>query len=274
MNTNYSIDWISVTMGQEDVHIPKQVATPELTIKRGMMGYSQQIEYPCGARYLWDERREDRHMIYSGETLRRLSSEICSFDILKFHIENGHKIARIDIAIDVFDSGATVQEFSDLWAKNRVITRARAGTLIADPRGENGDTFYLGSRKRKRKLLRIYDKGKEQGTDMDWLRFEMQYNGGSARSAARAIYSATDIPAVMRGQLSAYAKFSHQTFHDLMKDTSDSPVHHEIPYKPDSREYWIEKTVIPALRKHEAIHPGTMQRIFKSVMVHVDQKTR
>jgi hypothetical protein len=117
-------------------------------------------------------------------------------------------------------------------------------SLIESPAG---DTFYLGSRSSE-KMVRVYDKGKEQGVPQDWLRIEMEFKGESAsRAADAAQYNVSNLIAPL-------AKFFDVAGNSLLDaiwmvapdDAADGywPLKEAPP-----RERWFYTDVLSALRK-------------------------
>lgn len=121
------------------------------------------------------------HTIYSGSALRRIEQMdgTTGFDILKHHIEAGHNIARVDIALDFVNCGLSVSDFVDSWHEGNCVTRLRSANIVKSLDNE-GYTLYIGSQKARKKLVRIYNKGAESGTDTDWVRVELQLMGKPA----------------------------------------------------------------------------------------------
>lgn len=93
------------------------------------------------------------------------------------------RITRVDLACDDYDGCYSID-----WA----LAQYQAGAfdkrgqrpkpkMIDDMGSGDGRTFYLGSRTSEN-LLRVYEKGKEQGDrDSSWVRFEAQLKGSSRR---------------------------------------------------------------------------------------------
>ena len=266
LRVNCSIDWLSVTTEHGRGELSPVNMKGEKILGKGMMGYAQSYRFDNGLIHLWDANRPEVHIIYNGSTLKKLPGGFDEQWLVEWHLGAGHKVTRIDTAIDVFDSGHTISEFADVWASGNVKTRARTGTFISDPRGDNGDTFYVGSRKKKRKLLRVYDKGLEQRVDEDWIRFEMQYNGGAARSAARQVDTAQDLYTLFAGQLASFCSFEHPLFRELTADIKKIPVRHNMPTGLDKRLEWVMSSVVPALVTLEREQPGFMMFLASEIL--------
>lgn len=88
----------------------------------------------------------------------------------------GVRITRVDLAHDDFAGTRSVQTAMDLYdAGAFTIRRSPSCKLMQTGRnGEGGRTFYVGA-SRNGKMLRVYDKGKEQGDLLSpWVRWEVQ----------------------------------------------------------------------------------------------------
>jgi len=85
----------------------------------------------------------------------------------------GWYVTRMDAALDVFDCSLfpVMVDAAKRWAASRDMVTNLAGDWIACERGR---TFYLGSRS-SRCFHRIYEKGRKERTDPNWLRCELEY---------------------------------------------------------------------------------------------------
>ena len=190
MNTAYSIDWLSVTFkGQAtDLDLRKALSFgfPLKTWGRdkGKFGYQQAFIHPFGIMVMSNHARPEMgvHVSFSGRALRSLAEQgQASIDLLKWAINQGGRISRIDLAIDVFDVEINPIELAKCARVKDVPGTARKWSYVKGHDG--GTTAYLGSRKSER-FLRIYDKAAEQGrSDILWTRFELELKSDSARAA-------------------------------------------------------------------------------------------
>jgi len=269
-----SIDWLSVTTphGRGALY-PKPLGT-EYEEKSGKMGYECCFVYQSGITHLWSKNRKEHHIIYSGKTLKNVVEVMPIQQLVQFHVDLGHRVSRIDTAIDVFDSGTPVQDFAEDWKHNRVVTRAKSGLLISDPKGLSGDTFYLGSLKKRRKLLRVYDKAAEQNVDKDWIRLEMQYGQGAARSSAKQIADCESLSETIIGQLRGFARFQVQVYTDIVENALTVNVAHNLPSGVSKRKHWLNTSVTPALVAQELETPGFIRDYLHYVETCVELKRK
>lgn len=260
------IDWLSITSQLADSPVSPPSILGQYEQGKGMMGYNESNHYDTGIIHLWDEGRTDVHCIYSGKTLANIKDTMTAQSLVQFHAKQGHRVTRIDTAIDVFESGLLITEIAELWRLGKVVTRSKHGLLMSDPRGKNGDTMYIGSRKRKRKLLRVYDKAKEQNVDGDWIRFEMQYAQGAARSAAKAISETVQVDRTIIGQTAGFARIQHKVWEAIQHGVSELKTKHDRPASGGATLSWVWVNVLPALVKLEKQKPGIMALLYNEVI--------
>lgn len=272
MEVYSSIDWLSITAPHQRGTITPVQATERYIEKGGRMGYKVTYQYESGVMHLWSDDRPEVHCIYSGKTLARMTGIMSGRELVQWHLDLGHRVTRIDTAIDAFDSRCEVTEFAKEWATGNVKTHARSGLFISDPKGESGDTLYVGSIKKRRKLLRIYDKAKEQRVDKDWIRFEMQYGQGAARSASKTIADSPDsLGRVIMGQMRGFCEFNHPVYQNIIENAESLKTPHDMPKGRTGREAWIWSQVVPALVKQEVDEPGYMGEIFREVYKRIER---
>lgn len=94
------------------------------------------------------------------------------------------KVTRLDLALDLFDTGGHPLDMYHAFKCNQVATTTKSVTIFSKEGvdDDKGSTVYFGSRQSDR-FTRVYDKGKEQHTDLDWIRIEMELKGARALAA-------------------------------------------------------------------------------------------
>ena len=168
---------------------------------RGGVGYDLGARHITGVKKLKSSTREDMgiHVIYSGTSLRRIEEhyKMDLVDLLRFHRLKGDKVARLDVAIDLINTGVAVDDFVRDYHEKRVRTLTKQGTVI---KGLDSDdyTFYIGSRKARKKLLRIYNKAAEQKIEGDWIRVELQVMGKPATNLADILVKSDNVGRVSK----------------------------------------------------------------------------
>lgn len=119
-----------------------------------------------------------------GRVLVQMSGEGCGsvsrWDAMRAWLETlpDLRLTRVDLAVDLYDGEYTVDDCRTWYEEGKFITQGRrpisntAGDWIS---AERGRTLYVG-KAANGKMLRCYEKGKEQGDlDSAWTRFEVQF---------------------------------------------------------------------------------------------------
>jgi rhodanese-related sulfurtransferase len=109
-------------------------------------------------------------------------------------------VTRMDAALDVFDAAlfpVLVDAAKKIAAERDMVTNV-AGDWIGCSRGR---TFYLGSRS-SRCFHRIYEKGRKERTDHNWLRVELEYKPQSKEDRfAATVLTAPQVWAMHAGPI-------------------------------------------------------------------------
>lgn len=267
------IDWISVThKGSAEIVLPEALPTAKKEDK-ARNGYTHAFKHSTGIIEMYNPDRPDMglHFVYSGKVLQQINQlyGVTRDDILRTHTTTGGKVSRVDFAIDAKDSGISLLQ---LWEE---LEGKSAKTLSKHSRtqtGENGgDTVYIGSRKTRTKLLRVYDKAKEMGDFVsDYIRIELETRGDIARNAVRVYqdngYSASFITSAIRG-------FCHFPCNDKWCSVcSTNPS--KIPtgaHVTTDRERWLIKTVAPSLAQAMHDNPNFFSDFIQHVTFHYNE---
>jgi Replication initiation factor len=188
METSIRIDWISVTSRSWGAMPHNDLDGQKTQKTKGAMGYTQARKYIVSGVLVMhnpDNPKMGQHIVYSGNSLSILEHlGTKSIEILKYHLDEGHMIARLDIAIDVYDSSLSIESLAAQVKEKKHNTNSKKHLHIV---GSEGETLYIGSLKNRKKLLRIYDKGKEKNTGENWKRIELEMHGKPATMAGKEI---------------------------------------------------------------------------------------
>jgi len=246
------VDWLSITASNK----PEKLNPPDHTkagekLEHGMLGYTVGKKYVDGRIELHNPDRPDMgvHIIYSGDVLRVLDEVgvTSGMELAVWHIASGNRPARVDVAIDVYDYRLQVSELSEMFDSKRVVTNTRSGRFVRGLR-ETGDTLYIGGRKAK-KMVRVYDKAKEQRIKGDWKRIELQARGAMAASVIKAVNNSGSQQDGIAGVIRGFVDFPESPTWGAIFGTKDMKL--ERPERGVSnRERWIIEQVLPALANH------------------------
>jgi DNA relaxase NicK len=177
---------------------------------RGFHGYHFSFTSSDGITVLYSPGRPDVHVQISGSGCEAL--KLADLDVINLLVDGDH-VTRLDVAIDCIGSGYTCSDIwrvlqrgdflsvsSDIRQIEGFLSRGSAFERINRSRSEpkektrtnSGHTIYVGSSASDR-MVRIYDKGAESGTEADWLRFEIQLRRESANQFHRLLRGGGDL---------------------------------------------------------------------------------
>jgi hypothetical protein len=220
------------------------------SLSTGRNGYTEGAKHSSGIMVYRNPSRLDMgtHIVYSGKTLQKIQMEhgLSSFEVLKYHCGRHDNVARIDVALDIKNTDLTVQHFQDAYEQNKCITKLKTASVIKNI-GSDGHTFYIGSTKKRKKLVRIYDKRAETNTAISWTRIEAQIMGKPATKLSNEISCALKIDEVILGALFDIVDFPTI---EIWKDIIDGKTAVELGASNDKMSdtrKWLEKTVFKSL---------------------------
>lgn len=191
------LDWISVTFKDTKSVMYPQELTGEKVECKPFNGYNQAVRFSDGRVELRHTTRPEMgtHVVYSGYTLRQ--SAVLPETILRWSLEHGGTVTRLDVAIDCFNCGLKPQRATEEIEHDRCQTKARLFPLWHDAKTP-GYTQYVG-KKSSTAFCRIYDKAAEMGVSGDYTRVECSFGSNRAHAAALACLRGSDYRGVVRG---------------------------------------------------------------------------
>lgn len=269
----YGIDWLSVTAKVKDDSVrlysgvlPYLSDEPYEEIKP-KLGYTIARRFTAvGVIEMSNPERPDMgiHSIYSGQALARMQSAgFNPVTILQWHVGKGHNVARIDVKLDCIDTGLDIAALASRADNGEIETQAKAITNVQSM-GCSGHTLYIGSLKKRKKLLRIYDKAAELGTALDGVlsdhkRIELEVHGKPATSLAKELASSSNIGLQIAGAIKGYANFqSDEVWQEIFHCADAWKLGSQSAIKTDGRVDWLLKQCAPALAKELAVNPAFM----------------
>lgn len=255
--TRLLIDWISTTAPYVK-HEARMIAHPSLGTfegwedSNGKMGYTIGAKHVTGTSILKNDSREDMgvHIIYSGKSLSNIEREfkVKPIDVLRHHIFRRDKIARLDIAIDFINWELNVIDFENAFMNKDCQTRLRSATKVASLTGK-GETLYIGSRTKRKKLVRVYDKAAELGLQGDWIRLEYQIMGKPATNAGKLMASEKSlVDAIIKIAVGICTFPTITAFNQATEGIAGVKIGTISGEKGNTRE-WISKQCVPAIAK-------------------------
>jgi len=213
-------DWISATYKNDHTRSGKANVLPDdhasgFSIIRANNGYDTAKQYRSGAIEQWNSKHPDMgiHVTYTAQALReaQVNFNVDANGILDY-IMLGAKITRLDVCLDIENAEIDIRQLHADLVSGKAKTRATTFDFMerAKKGQESGAmTTYVGSMKKRKKLLRVYDKGKQLGLDTLLTRFELETHGTIANNAAIILQSdMSDNGKIIAGMIKGYADFS------------------------------------------------------------------
>lgn len=280
METQLIIDWISVTSHRKKEQMtyacyPALHDWENWELSSGRNGYNEGAKHMTGAMVYRNSSRVDMgiHVVYSGKTLQKIKESfgVDASDIVEYHSLQHDNFARIDIALDIKNTDLTVQMFVDEYKEDRCITKLRTASEIKNI-GSDGHTFYIGSTKKRKKLMRIYDKKAETNTSINWIRIEAQVMGKPATELTKLMYLEESITRVMLGALFDIADFP---MIDIWKDIIDGREVVNLgasnKQSSDTRK-WLDSVVFKSILKESEKDKEWFDEYVTSLLVEARRK--
>jgi hypothetical protein len=258
MHTHGKIDWLAVTY--QNVQNPTRLLAPimhghRFTLKGpGPHGYMRQWANDLGAILLTDGKPNmGIHAIMTGETLDSVR-ELGHTDraLALGIIAMKGRTSRLDVAVDVFGGKLTPEQLESAYKERRVMTRARAGSVIRDLETLE-HTVYIGKRASGR-LLRAYNKGAQMGSDEAWLRLELECKKVMARNLLATIAETEDTRVVINNAIRKFANFPDIPEYVAALNAPNVNLRQQ-PTKLSKTYLWLLSVCAPALARYELDHP-------------------
>lgn len=271
----HSIDWLQYTLGwPNSVEVWPIDDAEELAIFRtcvpmlsveglppfrreknkalGMGGFTKTYNMLWCTAHVDPKRRQQKIGVrFTGEnmtTYRELGGTDAR--LMEFIKHNNGNPTRIDIAFDMFDFGIEPLRVYQDWLTGKVRTRARTAKPFtksvrnADGTVTSASTLYIGSRTSP-VMVRIYEKGKETGTGIDWVRIELEIKDTKAAAVLNDI-NRFGVEKVGRTLLSeAMPGMPYKFWRELMK--GGSVALEAVGRRKSARQVWLENIILPMI---------------------------
>jgi len=255
------IDWISVTVS----HHTMREATHGVVLyddfklpfvaARGTMGYVAARRYASGAIVQWHPAHPKMgvHVSYPAQALEYAANNfgVSQHDILAQLTAFG-RVSRLDMCVDVKNVEIDIQQIHKDAKSGKIKTRAKQFDYVESAKAGNergAATTYIGSMHKRKKLLRIYDKGAQLNLDHFKTRFELEVHGLPAQNAAKVLMKAPESMAEnIHGMITGYADFTGtKAGKYLSSDIAIKLAHPQ--YQKSKTANWLIDTVAKSLAK-------------------------
>lgn len=259
MEISANIDWISASypsvgsIGERSRVLPDDHNNGN-TIVRPTMGYNTALQYQSGAIEMWHTEHPNMgvHVVYSAKAIAHACENFGmeQWQIVDYLSLSG-KITRLDVALDVANVPIDIRELHADALNGKIKTRTKSIDYVESAKvGQEygARTLYLGSMKKRKKLLRIYDKGMQLNLDKYLTRFELETHGEIASNAAKQLLvDVESIASTIRGMIRGYADMSQSVPDEIF--TSDA-IKIALPkYKKSDTAKWLIDVVAKTLAK-------------------------
>ena len=104
--------------------------------------------------------------------------------MIKLLYSRSCQLSRIDLCYDDYDKKYRPLDYARFWFDDRIKSHFQTMDIKGTGK-EIGNTFYLGSLKKRTKVLRIYDKDYESNGEKDCVRYEFELHAEYARDMAQ-----------------------------------------------------------------------------------------
>jgi hypothetical protein len=223
----------------------------------GMQGYKLSYDWGYASAHVDPMRRDMKVGIRMGGNDLGVWRDLGGDDDRLVGFVRGVKgsTSRVDIAFDLFDYGIDVKRLYTDWKSGKIEARCRKVRPLTE--GEKDDkgvvteaaTVYFGSRTSE-VMIRVYDKGAEQKTNLDWTRFELEIKGDKAKTVMEDACR-LGIATVGKQMLRDYfPRMPYRFWKSLTQGESVALT--SVGRKMTEREAWIRNVVFPVLREEIA----------------------
>lgn len=257
MQTTGHLDWISVTFPFNfNINILSPLVGDWLDSGKGPHGYQAKHVSKLGAyAYSQGEKRMGVHVTMGGQVLSQIRElGIPDRDILYLIASHHGRCSRIDVCVNMVGSGVAVQDLYDLCESGKWRSPSKLGKRYVSPKGQEreDDGFYVGAPTSDRRL-RVYDKGLETRSLIDWLRVELQTNKKKAHGVQGMLTESESTRGAINNLIQDFCTIFHPAYMEALRQKDgDLPVSGR---KEEAFWKWIRLQVAPSLAKRQNAHP-------------------
>ena len=256
MDLSAKVDWLRVSLPNDT---PLREILPHsegLQIGhdnvRPFPRYTRAYRFKAGGRVDWnpDQPQQKTLLTFTGSDLD--AQQLTGVQAVELagalSAAPGATVTRLDLAIDILESGADPQTVHDAYVKGEVKSHVRQVDRFdryrrGQPRA--GVNIQFGSRTGER-CLRVYDKSAEQGTADPWTRLELELKRAQGMRAAEAI-QAQPVSQVAAGLIRELMKTGVPWFEQALDECAAGSFTAAKPgRKQTNSERWLYETATPA----------------------------
>lgn len=192
-NISFSLDWLTCTFdwdGKTDPLKSVPLESNEYTEPSSKRSYTDTLTCDTHSVSFNPEHPEQKVMLQltglQFDAFRKAGG--CEKTLMGQCVEKRGIFKRVDYAVDLFDTEGLPHDVKLAWECSQLLTIAKqVGLIEYSTREESkGATVYIGSRSSER-MVRIYDKAKQKGLKIDWLRVELEAKGDRANQLGHLI---------------------------------------------------------------------------------------
>lgn len=248
-----SLDWLRFTIDfgwQEQAKGRPSFIGGQTRETRGILSYNAGVKNEYHSVYWHTEHPEFRVLVeITGKQLSALrQAGYSQVDILSDAVSMGANFTRIDYAVDLFDTGGKPEDVLECWRCDQVMTVAKALSQVTkeNRKGLTGATVYVGSRQSER-LIRVYDKGKQAKTKLDWIRVELEAKGRRAVQLSE-IMMREGIDSAGKAMIRDVVEWSDIGWFESIWKEDYTPIEIDAIGRPETdRERWLREVVVPVI---------------------------
>jgi len=265
MKTSAHVDWISFTCS-EQIELSKllpalNAQTDYEYVGMGLYGYRQKWLGRNGAIVMKNgSAGMGVHCVLSGSVLADYRAiNISDKKLAQYIGKHDAKVTRVDIALDIFDGNITPRGIMAAYRLGDAIMPVKSASMIEGMASLDSDkklaaTAYFGSRTSDR-MLRVYNKGIEQKTDENWIRFELELKKLRAQACIEKIQDDyLEIRPLINAEMAAFVNWKNRTWQRVIRDKHGEIIN--TKRKPHSTYRWLLETVVSAMARYIVNNPN------------------
>lgn len=268
------IDWLEWTLGEgrrDSIWLQDALRYWEATQARN--GYTNALKDPVsGMTLMWHFDADVHttmgwHFSASGKAMGALRAHLSERLILQTLVHEGGddlQVSRLDLALDVFNSGLRPSDLqaAEIAGLMRPRAKNRHYHEQTDAQGRTAQSWYIGSRKSRTGHYIVYEKGREMGDfNLDQLRIEGRHRQKRAKGVMNALLSSDD----MHEMNKSLVKDALRPIDGALDFALDAPATHVKQEAKatdfDTLWHWCDRVAMGALKRIEAMRAGTVAEL-------------